>query len=187
MNKKTLGSKLYLFPSPTILIGSKTNGKENYFTAGICGPILSSPALITITVGKERFTYNGIKEYKTFSVNIPSAEMVKITDYFGLVSGKDIDKTKYFNTFYGKLNNAPMIEECPLNLECRLVQSIDYGSKWDVVIGEIVETYVSEECLTNGKPDLLKIDPILFSLPDWSYWRVGQHLAKAGDIGKTMK
>jgi len=109
-----------------------------------------------------------------------------VTDYCGLVSGKKVDKSKLFDVFYGKLKTAPMIRECPINMECRLIQTVDFP-KHDVFIGEIVETYVDEEYLTDGIVDFAKVQPILFVMNDTSYWKLGQRLANAWDIGKSFK
>ncbi len=77
-------------------------------------------------MNKRHYTNTGIRKNGTFSVNIPSAEMVKETDYCGLLSGKDVDKAELFENFYGKLWTAPMIEECPLNIECRLIKTVTF-------------------------------------------------------------
>jgi flavin reductase (DIM6/NTAB) family NADH-FMN oxidoreductase RutF len=101
--KTKLGVKNLLFPTPTILVGAKVNGKANYITVAHCG--IAAMTHITISLRKGRYTSIGIKENKTFSVNIPSDEMVKETDYCGLVSGKDVDKSTLFDNFYGTGNS----------------------------------------------------------------------------------
>ena len=103
--KTKLGAKNLLFPMPTILVGANVNGKPNYITIAHCGIVALSH--ISISLRKGRYTSSGIKENGTFSVNIPSEEMVKETDYCGLFSGKDTDKSKLFQTFYGTLDTAP--------------------------------------------------------------------------------
>jgi flavin reductase (DIM6/NTAB) family NADH-FMN oxidoreductase RutF len=187
MTKKKIGPSSILFPMPSTIIGANVNGKPNFLTVAYCGIIEAKPPLIMISLGKSHFTNDGIKENKTFSVNIPSADMVEATDYVGIYSGKDTDKSKIFGVFYGELKTAPMIEEAPLNLECKLVNNVDLSIKHDVFIGEIVQTHVKEECLTNGVPDIRKVDPIIYATKIQSYVRVGDVIGKAWKIGKNFK
>ena len=182
--KVRLGAKNCLYPTPTTLVGANINGKPNYITVAHVG--IMNQVYISLSFSKKRYTNAGIMENRTFSVNIPSIGMVEKTDYCGLVSGKDIDKAKLFETFYGKLGTAPMIKECPVNMECRLVQTIDFQER-NIFIGEIVETYCDGECLTEDVVDLSKVQPILFVMIDRSYWKLGQQFAKAWSIGKKVK
>ena len=187
MEKTRLGARTYLYPMPVVLVGANVDGKPNYLTVAYCGIAQHTPPMISVALGKPHYTNIGIKENNTFSVNIPSVEMLEITDYVGLNSGKKVDKSELFENFYGVLKTAPMIRECPLNLECRLVQAIDVGGLNDIFIGEIVETYAEEKFLTDGKPDIRKISPIVFSMHDNNYWKVGEHLGRAWSIGKDFK
>ncbi len=182
--KERIGCGTYLYPMPTTIIGADVAGKPNFLTIAYCGILQHNPPMIAFASGRMHYTNQGIKENKTFSVNIPSEDMVEVTDYIGMHSGREIDKSKLFNVFYGKLKSAPMIEEVPLNLECRLVKMLDLGGMNEVFIGEIIETYVDKEVLTDGLPDIKKINPIVFSMHDRNYWSVGKHLGKAWSVGK---
>ncbi len=113
-------------------------------------------------------------------------EMVKETDYCGIVSGKKVDKAKLFETFYGNLETAPMIKGCPINMECKLIKTVDFPNH-DVFVGEVVETYCDERYLTDGIVDFSKIQPILFVMNDRSYWKLGERFAKAWNIGNELK
>lgn len=177
--KRAIGAKNFLYPMPTILVGADVNGKPNYLTVAFCGIVQASPPMISVTLGKMHYTNEGIRENKCFSVNIPSRYMVEATDYCGIVSGKKVDKSSIFKTFYGKLEKAPMIFECPVNLECRLVKTMDFGVANEVFIGEIVESYAEERFLCNGTPYIEKVEPIVFSIYDNNYWGIGEHLGKA--------
>lgn len=110
--------------------------------------------------------------------------MVKVTDYVGMKSGKEIDKSRLFDVFYGELKTAPMINEAPLNHECRVAKIVDLGGTNDFIIGEIVHTYVKEECLSGRSPDIQKLDPIIFSGSDSNYLKVGEIIAKAYKVGR---
>ncbi len=168
---------------PTTIVGSLVSGKPNYVTIAHVG--IMELATISLGMNKKHYTNQGIKENKTFSVNIPSEKMVKETDYCGLVSGKSKDKTTFFKTFYGTLKTAPMIEECALNMECQLVKTVDFPNH-DGFIGQIIETYCDENVLTDGVVDLGKLKPLLFAMNDRSYWGIGNKVANAWNIGKEL-
>jgi len=185
MKKIEVGAKNFLYPMPTTLVGANVAGKPNYITIAHVG--IMNYTTISISMNKRHYTNPGIMENGTFSVNVPSSKMVKVTDYCGMVSGKDVDKGALFETFYGKLKTAPMIQECPVNMECKLIQTLDLSTH-EIFIGEIVATYCDEHCLTAGKgEDLPKVDPILFSMSGARYWRVGEQFARAWDAGKELK
>ena len=178
------GAKNCLYPMPTTLVGALTNGKPNYATIAHVG--IMDLGSISLGMNKAHHTNIGIKANGTFSVNLPSLKMFKETDHCGLVSGKTKDKSALFKTFYGKLKTAPMIEECPINMECELVKTIDFPSH-DVFVGRVAATYCDEVVLTNGVLDFGKVQPILFVMNDRSYWTLGNKFAKAWDVGKKFR
>jgi len=182
--KAEIGAKNCLYPMPTTLVGALVEGKPNYVTIAHVG--IMDPGSVSLGMNKMHFTNVGIRVNGTFSVNIPSVKMVEKTDYCGLVSGKQLDKAGLFKTFFGKLRTAPMIEECPINMECKLTRTFDFHSH-DIFIGEVVETYCDEGVLTDGIVDLAKVDPILFAMNDRSYWKLGGRFAKAWSIGNKLK
>lgn len=186
MKKIKIGTKTFLYPMPLVLVGANVEKRANYITIAYCGIVHHLPPMISIALGKSHYTNAGIKDNRTFSVNIPSEDMAAVTDYCGLYSGKKIDKSQLFNTFYGTLETAPMIKECPLGLECKLVEILDYNGTNEIFIGEIVETYTDEKYLTNGLPDIQKVKPIVFSMHDNNYWKVGEHIGRAWNMGKDF-
>ena len=168
---------------PTTLVGALVNGKPNYLAIAHVGIMeLSS---VSLGMNKSHYTNQGIKENKTFSINIPSARLVKETDYCGLTSGKNENKAELFTTFYGALKTAPMIEQCSINMECELIKTVDFPNH-DIFIGRITETYCDDNVLTEGTVDFAKVQPILFVMNDQSYWRIGDKLAKAWTTGKEL-
>ena len=182
--KIALGPKNCLYPILTTLVGANVNGKPNYITIAHVG--IMDFVSISLGMGKIHYTNAGIKENGCFSVNIPSAAMVKETDYCGIVSGKRTDKAKLFDNFYGKLKTAPMIKQCPINMECKLIQTVDFP-KHDIFIGEIVETYIEEEFVKDGVVDYGKVQPLYFSMDGPSYWKLGEQFVKAWHVGKELK
>ena len=152
MGKVALGPQTLVYPMPAMLVGADVDGKPNFMAVAWGGIACGDPPMISVAIRHVRHTLKGIRQNQTFSVNIPSVELVKETDYCGMVSGSKADKVRAcrFEVFYGKLGNAPLIGQCPVNLECRVVQILNLGSH-SLVIGRIEETYVSEECLTDGQ------------------------------------
>lgn len=184
MNKIKLGPCTLLIPMPSVLVGAMVGKKPNFMTASWCSIAASKPPSISVALRKERYTLKGIQNKKMFSINIPSSNLVKKVDYCGIYSGKKIDKSKIFGIFFGRLKTAPLIEECLLNLECKSTHILDLESHL-LVIGEIVETYITENCLTNGKADPKKIDPLVYSPGVQQYYHLGEVIAKAFDVGKN--
>lgn len=186
MRRVKLGPKPYLYPMPVVLVGAKVRGKPNFCTVAYCGLVNDSPPTIGVALERSHYTNEGVRANRTFSVNIPSCRQVRETDYCGTYSGKTTDKSSLFSVSYGQLGTAPLIDDCPVTLECRLHRRVAVGKGIDLLLGEIVEVYARQDCLTGGQPDLSKIDPILFTSPDNNYWRVGQLLAKAWEVGKRL-
>jgi len=173
-----------LYPMLTVIVGAHVDDRPNFITIAHVGIIDFQH--ISISSGKIHYTNAGIRENHAFSVNVPSSRMVKETDYCGLVSGRNEDKTKFFTVFYGSLETAPMIAECPINMECRLVQTLEYP-KHDIFIGRIVETYCDDACMNGEAVDFAKVDPLFFTMDGPSYWRLGEPFGKAWDVGKELR
>ena len=189
MAKVKLGPQTLAYPMPAFLVGASVGGKPNFLTVAWGGIACAEPPMVAVALRHRRYTYKGIKENGTFSVNVPSDKMVVATDYCGIVSGLKADKVKAcgFHVFYGALKSAPLIEECPLNLECRVFRVDDLGSH-ALVVGEIVECHVSEECLTGGRPDASKIKPLIYSEgPQAQYRAFGRVLGRAFSVGRRLK
>jgi flavin reductase (DIM6/NTAB) family NADH-FMN oxidoreductase RutF len=186
MDKKKLGPQPMIWPHPTVLVGANVEGKADFAAVAWTGVAAGNPACVTIGLQPQRYSLKGIYQNRTFSVNIPSADLVKETDYCGLVSGKDADKVKdcKFKVFYGDLKTAPMIEQCPINLECEALHYLNLGSHI-LVVGKVVETHFSEECLTGGRPDMNKVKPFAFG--PGGYHAIGGAFAKAFKIGWEIK
>ena len=136
MEKINLGSTIPAYPMPVSLVGAHVNGRPNFLTVAWFTMVSYSPPRIAIALGKSHFTNPGIKENKSFSVCLPAEYMVEKTDYCGIVSGKKSDKSDIFELFYGELETAPMIRDCPLCVECQLVEVVE-SSRNEIFIGEI--------------------------------------------------
>ncbi|MDK0676238.1 flavin reductase family protein [Clostridium perfringens] len=185
MSKVKFNKLPLVYPIPSVLIGTVINDKPNFATIGNCGIISVNPAVIYISMEKNHYTNKGIRENQVFSINIPSADLVDKVDYCGLVSGNNIDKSQIFKCFYESNNKIPMIDECPINMECKVTKIIEIYDM-EVFIGEIIETYVNQDLLTNGFPDTKKINPLIYSM-DNNYWEIGDFIGNAFNIGKNIK
>jgi len=186
MNKIKIGNSPFLYPMPMVLVGTEVEDKANFMAVGWVSRVNFNPPMIAVALGKMHYTNNGIHKNKTFSVNVPGIDLMEKVDYCGLVSGEKIDKSRVFDIFYGDLTNAPMIEQCPLCMECKLFNALELPSN-TLFIGEIVEAYTEERFLTDGKPDIKKIEPFTLTMPDNNYWKVGQNAGKAWSMGKHFK
>ena len=91
-----------------------------------------------------------------------------------------------FEIFHGELDNAPMIQACPLNMECKLYDTYDTPTH-DLFIGEIVETYADESVLSEEKVDIKKVKPLLFDMGSIKYWSLGDAVANCWSVGKKLK
>ena len=186
MEKINLGSTIPVYPMPVSLVGAHVNGKPNFLAIAWFTMAGYNPPTISISLGKGHYTNPGIKESEAFSVCLPSEDMVEITDYCGIVSGKKTDKSGIFDVFYGELKTAPMIKDCPLCIECKLDKVVDNGRN-EMFIGQIIGVYTEERFLTEGKLDFNKMKPLILSQPDTSYWKLGEKIADAWSIGKQYK
>ena len=184
MNKIEIAPERVHYPMGCSLVGASVSGKPNYLTVAWFSMANPKPPYVMVALNKVHYTNKGIKENGTFSVNIPSAEMVEATDYCGLVSGSKYDKSNVFETFYGKLKTAPMIKECPFNAECKLIQTVDLPME-ELFIGEIVGVFTEERYLTGGVPDIRKMNPILL-VPQKKYVTVGAEVGPAWEMGKKL-
>ncbi len=184
MTKNKIRVGPYLYPMPLVLVGAMVQEKPNFMPLAWVSIVENKPPMISISAHQSHYTNKGVKANKTFSVNFVSEEMVKIADYCGIKSGKETDKSQLFEVFFGDLKSAPMIQDAPINLECKVVQHIDLKKGHDIFLGEIVNAYAEEKYLTNGIPDVKKFKPLVFSMNDNNYWKIGDLIGRAWNIGK---
>ena len=189
MAKVQMGPGHNIYPMPALLVGANVDGKPNFLTVAWGNIANAEPPMAAVAIRVKRYTRIGIEQNKTFSVNIPSIDLVKEVDYCGVASGAKVDKVKtcQFTVFYGKLGTAPMIEQCPVNLECSVLHSLELGSHF-IYIGRIEEVHASSDCLTEGSIDLDKVKPFAFlDEPPRQYHAMGEPQGKAFNIGLELK
>lgn len=169
-----------LSPLPVILVGANVNNKPNYLVIGYSCPF-DFGKYIFFSLSKRRYTSIGIHENKTFSVNVPSENLAEETDICGSKSGRDFDKSTLFDNFYGELKTAPMIRECPVNIECEVHEILDYDRN-EGIIGRVVKSYVNHQYTIEEedkiKLDWRKIHPIIWATGgDFNYYKLGERIS----------
>lgn len=187
--KKSLGAKTLVCPTPVWVIGSyDKDGKPNVMTAAWVGICCSNPPSVAISLRKATYTYGNIMERQAFTVNIPSEKYVREADYFGIASGKDVDKflATGLTPVKSELVDAPYVGEFPLVVECKVTHTIEIGLHTQF-IGEILDVKIDEAMLgEKGLPDIEKIKPFLFSPEIRTYHKVGDYLGQAFSIGRKI-
>jgi flavin reductase (DIM6/NTAB) family NADH-FMN oxidoreductase RutF len=189
MNKVILDPETYIYPKPAFLVGANVNGDANFMAVAWSGIVNSEPPMISVSIRPQRHTIKGIRQNRTFSVNVPSESQMKEMDYCGIYSGAREDKNKIcgFTVFYGKLDTAPFIEQCPVGLACKVVHELELGTHF-MFIGRIEEIHASDSALTNGLPDVDKIRPIVYSSgAQRVYHGLGKKLGPAHKSGMELK
>jgi flavin reductase (DIM6/NTAB) family NADH-FMN oxidoreductase RutF len=187
MSKVLLDTRMMIYPTALFLIGAVVDGKANFMALAWGSTANNQPALFSVAISHRQHTLKGIRQNMNFSVNIPSIEIAREADYCGLVSGSEADKVEacHFSIFYGKLESAPLIEECPINLACRTERIVDLPDH-ALVIGSVEENYLSESCLTDGMPDIKKIAPLVLITSLRQYYSLGAFIGNAFNIGKQI-
>jgi flavin reductase (DIM6/NTAB) family NADH-FMN oxidoreductase RutF len=184
MNQVKIDRNVFI-PMPVTLVGSLLKGKANFMAAGWVSRVNRNPPWIGVGINRSHATPDGIIGHNSFSICFPRREKLLQTDYCGIVSGKNVDKSGLFTVFYGDLKTAPMIEEASLNLECSLVRTIEGPSNY-FFIGEIQGAYASPECLENGRVNPKEAGFLLLTMPDNTYWSLGESIGHAWHIGKEL-
>ncbi|TFH10404.1 MAG: flavin reductase family protein [Candidatus Thorarchaeota archaeon] len=185
MTKIEIDSSGSPFPKPIILLGAIVDGKPNFMTIAWFNRMSRTPNIWGACMGKSKYTFKGIEEYQTFSVNFPGEDLVMKTDYCGIRSGKDVDKSKLFDIFYGELKTAQMIRECPVTAECTVREIIDIESHY-LVLGEVKHLYSEKRFMTDGVLDQEKLKLLLFTNPANQYWSLGDVVADAYSVGNQI-
>ena len=186
MKKIKISKNAFVYPMPMVVVGAIVDGKPNFMAVGWVSRVNNNPPMIAVALGKHHHTNKGISSNGVFTVNVPGKSLAVKTDYVGLISGAKIDKSKTFEVFNGELNNSPMIKDCPLNMECKVTQTVELPTN-TVFIGEIINAYSEGKYLTNDKPDIKKIEPFALTMPDNNYWKIGKCIGKAWNMGKNLK
>lgn len=178
------GNMVYPVPAALISCGS-ADGVDNMMTAAWVGTICSTPPMAYVSVRPERYSYDIITRSGEFVINLTTEDTLFATDYCGVKSGRDMDKwtaAKLTKLPASALSYAPLIAECPVNIECRVTEVKHLGSH-DMFIGEVTAVDIDDRYLDeNGRFDLGKAKLVAYS--HGTYYSLGEAL---GTFGFSVK
>ncbi|MEW6182179.1 MAG: flavin reductase family protein [Bacillota bacterium] len=185
MKKITRSPSTVLFPAPVVLVTSAAlDGRPNVFTVAWTATVNSIPPMISISARPATYSHGLIKQSGEFVVNIPNVKLVWEVDYCGMVSGRDVDKfaATGLTPMPAKHVRAPLIEECPVNIECRVTQTLKPGGH-EMFLGEILAVHFNEDAVDEkGQPDIDRISPYAYCAS--GYRLIGE---KIGHYGFSKK
>lgn len=185
--RKNLKAKAYIYPLPVLIIGTyDENGVPNAMNAAWGTVCDTAQVSICLSVGHK--TVKNLLRTKDFTVAIADAKNVLPADYVGMVSANNVpDKLAKtgWTVQKGEFVNAPIIQELPLVLECKL---ISYNTETEICMGEVVNVNVDERILDkSGKIDLTKFEPICYDCGTHGYYKFGERVGKAFFDGLKLK
>jgi flavin reductase (DIM6/NTAB) family NADH-FMN oxidoreductase RutF len=188
--KTSLGAKPLVYPSPVFVVGTyDAGGRPNVMAVAWGGICCSKPPCVAISVRKATYTYGNLVERKAFTVSVPSRDHVEVADYFGIASGRDVDKLAVtgLTPVRSDLVDAPYVGEFPLVLECKIVHSAELGLH-TLFVGEILDVKVEETCLdADGKVSAELVRPFSWASADNQYYALGEALGKGFSVGKALE
>lgn len=171
-----------LYPLPAVMVSCGREGeKPNIITVAWAGTICSDPAMVSISVRPNRYSYDIIRETGEFVINLTTKKLVKATDYCGVRSGRDVDKFAEMHLTPGKaehLKYAPTIEESPVNIECRVTEVKELGAH-HMFLAEVLGVTVDEAYMNeNGRFELNSTGLVAYS--HGTYFALGEELGTFG-------
>ena len=185
MAKQTWKPGNMLYPLPVVMVTVQDKkGQKNIITVAWAGTVCTNPPMVSISVRPERYSHKILTETGEFVINLTTEKLAWATDYCGVKSGRDIDKFKVtgLTALQGKEVNAPLIEEAPVNIECKVKEIRHLGSH-DMFIAEVVAVHADEAYMDErGKFDLSKARPIVYSHGE--YYALGK---RCGTFGYSVK
>ncbi len=177
------GNMLYPLPVVMVSVAGK-NGEKNILTIAWTGTICSDPPMVSISVRKERYSYQMIRDTGEFVINLTTKELAFATDYCGVKSGRDTDKFREtgLTAVAGEVVKAPLIAESPVNIECVVKEVKELGSH-DMFLAEVVAVHADDKYMDeNHKFHLENAEPIVYS--HGAYLTTGEQL---GTFGYSVK
>lgn len=188
--RKNLGANTYSYPCPVLMIGTyDENGEPDVMNAAWGGLCLSVPPKIAVNIAAARKTFKNIMINKEFTISPATEDTFEIADYFGIESGNNADKITKAGVHVSKAENinAPLIEEFPMTLECKVDDIHIFGERTRVQ-GLIVNVSADESILgDDGLPDHKKLHPISFDPVHGMYIALGDFVGPAFTSGKKYK
>ena len=185
MSKQSWKPGNMLYPLPAVLVSAADKqGNQNVFTVAWTGTVCSNPAMVSISVRPERYSYHMIRETGEFVINLTTEDLAFATDFCGVKSGRDIDKFKEMRLtpLAADKVSAPLIAQSPVNIECKVTQTIPLGTH-DMFLAEVVAVHADEAYMDKtGRFSLTKANPLVYSHGD--YFILGK---KIGSFGYSVR
>lgn len=171
-----------LYPVPAVMVScADKKGNKNIITIAWAGTICSDPAMVSISVRPERYSYSMIEETGEFAINLTTGALAYATDWCGVKSGRNVDKfaaMKLTAARGNRLRYAPIIEESPVNIECRVTEIKKLGSH-HMFLAEVQDVLVSEKYMNEtGKFELNQTGLVAYSHGE--YFCLGEKIGKFG-------
>lgn len=186
--KRRLGPTDRIYPMPCPLVVGGTIEHPGALAVAWIGIASGKPPSVAMAVRRTRHTLGLIRATGEFTVNIPRADDAAVVDYFGIVSGRERDKfaESGWTTEPASILAAPLVAECPYNLECRVTHEIDVG-EYALVVGEVVESHADVSILDEeGRVDVSLLDPLVYIAGSREYRRLGAKVADAFSAGRKI-
>lgn len=182
------GTMIYPLPAVLVSVGA-TEEEYNLFTVAWTGTVCTNPPMCYISVRPERHSYDIIKHTGEFVINLTTARLARATDWCGVRSGRDYNKFQEMGLtpMAATQVKAPVVEESPISIECRVRQVVELGSH-DMFIADVVNVLVDEEYIDpeSGKFDLQRTDLIAYSHGE--YFKLGDVIGHFGwSVRKKQK
>lgn len=185
MPKVTLERAAFLVPAPVTLLSCVgEDGTPNIMTLSWAGVACQTPPIVSVAVRPERHSYGLIRETGEFVLNIPPASLVRAVDFCGATSGRDVDKFSEarFTPMPGLKVRAPLIRECPVNLECVVRNSLVLGSHV-LFLAEVVALHADDAVVENGGVIAGRVAPLAYDPFGGDYWSLKEVVAHQGFSG----
>lgn len=183
-----MGARLYVTPQPALMIATYDENKVPDVMMAAWGGQYENNQ-VCFSLSKHKTTEN-LRLNKAFTLSYADARTVVQSDYFGIASGNEVaNKVEKAGMTWRESPNvaAPIINEYPLTMECRVVEMRDDpdGGAW--VVGEIVNASADESVMTDGKIDIKKLNPLVWDASSFNYFTLADSVGKAWNSGMALK
>ncbi len=179
-------STLFL-PKPVVLVTTAHAGRDNVMTAAWVNMVCMEPPQMAVAVRESRFTHELLQASGEFAINVPSQGLWRAVDLCGMVSGRDQDKFSLAGLTRERAREvaAPLVAECPLNLECRVTARLPLGSH-TLFVGEVLAVHLDREC--QGEKGSIRVEKARpYVLNQREYWSMGERLGGYGDTAAELE
>jgi flavin reductase (DIM6/NTAB) family NADH-FMN oxidoreductase RutF len=179
-------STLFL-PKPVALVSTAHDGRDNVMTAAWVSVVCMEPPQLAVAIRESRFSFELLQASGEFVVNLPSQDLWRAVDLCGVVSGRDQDKFALAGLTRERPSEvqAPLVAECPLNIECRVSASLPLGSH-TLFVGLVLAVHLEKDCL--GEKGKILVDEFRpYVLNQREYWSMGKRLGAYGSTAAELE